>query len=107
MTFTLNLNQNLQDFMRTAGYKPIAITTGGELNCVRPLAGDYPRFHVYAKESSNGVVLNLHLDQKRPSYGEETAHSGEYDGELVQEERERIESFAKGGGTASKPWWQK
>lgn len=94
--------------MRTAGYKPIAITTQGELNCVRPLGGDYPRFHVYAKENSQGVTINLHLDQKKPSYGQETAHSGEYDGELVEEERRRIESFVgSGSGGSSKPWWQK
>lgn len=110
MTFTLNItNRNLQEFMRTAGYKPIAITPQGELNCVRPLmGGDYPRFHVYAKETSNGVVVNLHLDQKKPSYGQETAHSGEYEGELVNEESQRIKSFTRSGSAPpAKAWWEK
>ena len=35
-------------------------------------------------------MFNLHLDQKKPTYEGHVAHSGEYDGELVEEEAERI-----------------
>lgn len=96
MTFTVpKKSQNLQSFMRTAGYRPMDVTPEGQLNCVRLLGGDYPRFHVYAKDTPQGFVLNLHLDQKKPSYGAGShAHSGEYDGEIITEERRRIESFA-------------
>ena len=50
----------------------------------------YPRFHVYIKESSDSVIFDLHLDQKRPIYEGVTAHSGEYDGEVVEREGARI-----------------
>lgn len=51
----------------------------------------YPRFHIYIEEQAEKIVLNLHLDAKKPSYEGETAHSGEYDGPLLNEERERID----------------
>jgi len=50
----------------------------------------YPRFHLYVKERENGLEFNLHLDEKRPSYEGQTAHSGQYDSELVHQEMERI-----------------
>jgi hypothetical protein len=95
MTFTIpKKSTNLQSCMKNVGYRPIDITPEGELNCVRPLGGDYPRFHVYAKDTPQGFVLNLHLDQKKPSYGAGSrAHSGEYEGEIIMEERRRIESM--------------
>lgn len=79
-------NANLQDAMRRLGYKPLGYTEKGELNAVRSLGGDYPRFHAYIKEEEDEYIFNIHLDQKRPSYGKETAHSGDYDGEAVREE---------------------
>ena len=79
-------NENLQTIMRRLGYKPIGHSDRGELNCVRPIAGDYPRFHAYIKEEGDQLIFNIHLDQKRPSYGNETAHSGDYDSEVVRDE---------------------
>lgn len=59
----------------------------GEMRFSRSLLGRrYPRFHLYCRENS----CNLHLDQKQPSYKGTTAHSGEYDGVLVEDEVERI-----------------
>ena len=55
----------------------------------------YPRFHVYIEERSDGVVFNLHLDQKKPSYGGSHAHAGEYDGPTVEREASRIYEFIK------------
>ncbi|MBI2551865.1 hypothetical protein HYW17_01015 [Candidatus Uhrbacteria bacterium] len=40
----------------------------------------FPRYHVYIEEQGEEVVLDLHLDQKRPSYEGSAMHSGEYDG---------------------------
>lgn len=78
---------NLQVIMRQLGYKPIGTTDRGELNCVRPTGGgDYPRFHAYIAEIENEYVFSLHLDQKKPSYGKETRHSGDYDSEIVKDE---------------------
>ncbi len=57
----------------------------------RPLErSGYPRFHLYIKQEENNLVFNLHLDQKRPTYQGSTAHSGEYDSPLVEQEAERI-----------------
>ena len=64
----------------------------------------YPRFHIYIEEVKPrtdsqsefgaGVIFDLHLDQKRPIYEGVTAHSGEYDGEVVEREAERIRKAA-------------
>ena len=68
---------------------------------VRRLAGmDYPRFHIYSHieddsaGSSQVLVINLHLDQKKPSYEGASAHGGEYSGDLIKEELERIKKFS-------------
>lgn len=81
---------NLSSVHRAIGYYPLGYTPQGELNCVRSLGGDYPRFHAYIKEEGDGLLFSLHLDQKRPSYGRETAHSGDYESETVQDEAARI-----------------
>ena len=62
---------------------------------VRRLSGEeYPRFHVYSHIEERVFVINLHLDQKKPSYEGTSAHGGEYIGELVKEEMERIKKFS-------------
>lgn len=53
----------------------------------------YPRFHVYLEAIGGGVNFNLHIDQKKPSYGVGHAHSGEYEGPLVEREAARIREF--------------
>ncbi|MDO8601641.1 MAG: hypothetical protein Q7R62_00705 [bacterium] len=99
MIFTVSVkSHNLISFMRLIGYKPVASTMRGEINCMRSLGGDYPRFHAYVKEGENGFTFNLHLDQKKPSYEGNHAHSGEYEGENVNAERARIESKARAAG---------
>lgn len=91
MTFKIyNQKYNLYDLMRRAGYKPIGHTERRELNCVRPLGGDYPRFHLYAREASDVITFNLHLDQKKSVFKGVTAHGGDYESETVQEEAQRI-----------------
>ena len=83
-------SKNLQTIVREAGYRPIGTTAAGELNCVRPLGGDYPRFHLYVREEAEKFIFSLHLDQKKPSYGNETAHSGEYEGDIIKDEVYRV-----------------
>jgi len=51
---------------------------------------EYPKFHVYAHKEGDNLIVNLHLDQKKPIYKGASAHSGEYDGEVVEREAERI-----------------
>jgi hypothetical protein len=89
-----NFNKNILVFTRDCGYRPLGWTEKGELNCAKSLAGkDYPRFHAYIKQEEKALIVNLHLDQKRPSYTGAAAHSGEYEGEVVEEEARRIKSM--------------
>jgi len=88
-----SLRENIAQLMRRAGYR-LNNHGRGELNFWRPLSGGaYPRFHAYIYEEAAEIVINLHLDQKHPSYAGSHAHSGEYDGELVKEELARINSL--------------
>jgi len=34
--------------------------------------------------------MTLHLDEKKPSYEGFTAHAGQYDGPLIETERDRL-----------------
>lgn len=75
--------------MRRLGYAPHENKSG--LSFVRRILGtDYPRFHIYLKEENDHLVINLHLDQKKPIYAGSRAHSGEYEGEIVENELKRI-----------------
>ena len=59
----------------------------------------YPRFHIYCTldKSSKTLTINLHLDQKAPSYDGSSAHSGEYDGPLIEKEADRLKLNINGG----------
>lgn len=91
-----NINVNPVTALRRCGYhfeKNVPDT--GEVSAARDLGGTggFPRLHAYAKMISNSLQINLHLDQKRPSYSGTKAHSGEYEGEIVEQEVERIKSI--------------
>lgn len=82
--------------IRRAGYAEHFDRNSGQTSYVRRLAsvGFYPRFHAYLKSSEgDSLTISLHIDQKQPSYGAGAhAHSGEYEGPLLERERERIVS---------------
>ncbi len=82
------LKENLYSFMRKCGYAPFHESYTRVMS-----ASGYPRFHLYINQNETQYILNLHFDQKRPSYGKETAHSGEYDGKVVEDEARRIEDL--------------
>lgn len=87
--------ENIYTLARKLGYRPLP-STEEEFNCVRDILGrEYPRFHLYIKgdEEKDEIALNLHLDQKKPSYPGAQAHSGEYTGEAVEREAERIKKI--------------
>ena len=93
MRIILKFSGNAYNLMRQAGYHPQE--TGeerpGESSFVHRLsAADYPRFHAYVKLSGQELIINLHLDQKKPIYKGTSAHSGEYESVLVEKEAERI-----------------
>lgn len=82
----------MANLARTLGYRLLK-GTDDELNLVRPLDRDYPRFHIYLKKKDNSLEFNLHLDQKKPSYLKQAKHSGEYDSDLVLGEKQRIQKI--------------
>lgn len=74
-----------------AGYSRFTDPRTGELSYVRRLGTNfYPRWHVYLDEDQDLVKINLHLDQKQPSYQGSRKHSGEYSGPAVEAEADRI-----------------
>ena len=87
--------ENIVNLVRSLGYS-LKPGKSGEFNCVRPV-GDmgYPRFHLFIKQEKDKIIFNLHLDQKKPSYSGSTAHSGEYEGKVVEEEAERIKKIVE------------
>ena len=90
----IQLGMTPEQFLRRAGYGYIQDRRTGQDSFVRRLGGNfYPRFHVYPSHMGENVVFNLHLDQKRPSYAGAHAHNGEYEGELVQKEMERLKEL--------------
>lgn len=51
----------------------------------------FPRFHVYVANKSGDIAeVSIHLDHKQHTYEGSSAHSGEYAGDLVEQELERI-----------------
>lgn len=66
------------------------------MSFVRVLAqSGYPRFHCYTKVSGMDLLISMHLDQKKHTYGTEaTRHHGEYeDSKPVTEEGVRLLSL--------------
>ncbi len=102
-----DMQKSVNDLMRIIGYYPAYFQNEGEVSIVRQIGrNDYPRFHLYIKEGNrksldasasrdklNTFVFNLHLDQKKPSYKGAKGHSGEYNGEVVESEAERIKNL--------------
>ena len=80
--------------LRQAGYNYIIGRGDRKDSFVRALArAGYPRFHIYLKEKNNIIEFNLHLDQKKPSYAGSHAHSGEYEGKVVENEVKRLKKL--------------
>lgn len=90
-----NLKLTHKTYLQRAGYHEFLDPNTGKISYIRRYSRDfYPRFHVYLEERQENVILSLHLDQKKPSYGGGShAHSGEYDGRVVEEELGRIKRF--------------
>jgi len=94
MKFSIKVLQreNLYRLSRMIGYH-FQREENGEWVFIRSLGEDnFPRFHLYIKynKEKNQLEFKIHLDQKRPVYKGFTAHSGEYDSEILKKEVERI-----------------
>lgn len=97
MDFTVkDTNETILNMARKIGYKPIGQTETGEYNLIKELNNGYryPRLHIFMKKDGNHneFIFSLHIDQKQPSYehGQNHPHSGEYGGEVIEVEAERI-----------------
>ena len=88
---------NLATMARRLGYRYIREDEKtGQKVLVRQLeVGGYPRFHLYLKfdRERDKIFFNLHLDQKRPVYEGSTAHGGEYEGKIVEDEAGAIKKL--------------
>ena len=87
-----------KNLMRVCGYKEIYNPhKQNEVSYARSLEASrfYPRFHIYIVDAPNDrIEISLHLDMKKPSYEGATAHSGEYDGDLVEREAQRLKNIS-------------
>lgn len=78
-------------FIRRLGYGRIVNRRANEVSYARRLRRElYPRFHVYIEDKGDSWSFNLHLDQRATVYEGATAHSGDYDGPVVEAEWKRI-----------------
>ena len=89
-----------EEIMRKAGYGLINTPHSGPSFVRRMGTYNYPRFHAYIQENS----INLHLDQKQVSYESAGthAHSGEYEGDTVEREADRIKEIMDAMAAAPK-----
>jgi hypothetical protein len=91
------LKDNLYNMARKIGYQFCRVQKDADGNDEADFsrimgASGYPKFHLYVKSRGNELTFNLHLDQKKPSYSGTSAHAGEYDSPVVQEELQRIKN---------------
>ncbi|MEP7162694.1 MAG: hypothetical protein ABI747_02925 [Candidatus Moraniibacteriota bacterium] len=86
------LRENAVSLMRRAGYI-FQHEKDGEMSFVRPLArSGFPRFHCYTRGDGMALVVSIHLDQKKETYGHDTRHHGEYENEgALKEEMAHIQ----------------
>jgi len=86
-----NIRLNPVMLLRRAGYT-FQRNEGQEMSFVRALArAGYPRFHMYVSVVGADMKINIHLDQKKETYGEGTRHHGEYENDgALKTEVERL-----------------
>lgn len=88
MKFLIASNKfNILSLVRNIGYYS---HKNNKSYCRRLSSADFPRFHIYIKKNKDALEFSLHLDQKDVCYENQTAHSGEYEGKILEEERDRI-----------------
>jgi len=91
MKFDIDKNKyNIGSLMKRLGYSPHPKNS----SFVKRLnLGNFPRFHAYITEMDLKYNVALHLDQKGTCYEGQTAHSGDYDSDVLDKEKERIISL--------------
>ncbi|MDO8529296.1 MAG: hypothetical protein Q7S18_01360 [bacterium] len=89
-----SIKENPVNLLRGAGYV-FQRKEGEEMSFVKVFSrSGYPRFHIYSHLEGSDLFVNLHLDQKKVTYGDETRHHGEYDNSpVVEEEAGRLKKI--------------
>lgn len=89
------LPDHAETIIRRAGYAEHRDSYSTVVSYTHRLGPEfYPRYHVYIMPANGGVNFDLHIDQKRASYGGGThAHAGEYEGTTVEREIIRLRDF--------------
>jgi hypothetical protein len=92
-----NIRESITTLTRKIGYRYLRKDEQkGEHVLIRPFEiGGYPRFHLFLTidEKTREFHFSLHLDHKKPVYKGVPAHSGEYEGDLIKTEAERIKKI--------------
>ena len=88
------IKENPVSLLRRAGYI-FQRNENSEASFIRPLArAGFPRFHIYVSVAGMDLTINIHLDQKKETYGKAARHHGEYkDSSVLDEEARRIKSI--------------
>jgi hypothetical protein len=91
-----NFKENPASFFRRIGYVFVR-REEDDMSFVRSMSrSGYPRFHIFAHMEQENLVINIHLDQKKETYGSGTRHHGEYENEgTLKGEIERIKKLFK------------
>jgi len=97
LSFQSQRSENTQTLFRRLGYSPDRFQNVGEPSFHRRFRNlAYPRFHIYIQvDTARELSFTIHLDMKQPSYAGSAAHSGEYNGPVVEDEAERIKRLVE------------
>lgn len=89
-----NISENPVNMLRRLGYL-FQRQEGQEMSFVRSFSSSgYPRFHMYVKVEGSDMIINIHYDAKKETYGEGTRHHGEYENDgVLKEEVRRLNSL--------------
>jgi hypothetical protein len=89
-----NFSENPVTALRRLGYT-FQRNEGDQMSFVRVFsASGYPRFHMYVRVDSGKMTINIHLDMKKETYGDDTRHHGEYENsDALTDEVRRIKSM--------------
>lgn len=104
--FPAPLPDHARNIMRRLGYGEQR-TRRGQISYVKRTGPErFPRYHAYVEDIDGGMQVNLHVDQKEASYAGTSAHGGEYEGPLVEQEMARIAQFIGSLSQSSTPTTQ-
>ena len=95
LEWNIPLTKHPQHILEEAGYHAFVDPNTQKTSYImRVSTGFYPRYHVYIQMRNNRTcIVDLHIDQKKASYEGYTAHAGEYEGALVEEELMRLQRW--------------